>query len=54
MVRLIAQNSAANTQGVRLRKLPAPREPNTVPEAPLPNAAPAVAPWPSTARASSA
>ena len=38
MVRLIAQNSAANTPVVRLRKLPAPAEPNTVAEAPEPNA----------------
>ena len=36
----------ARIQVTRDRNEPAPREPKTVPDAPLPNAAPAVAPGP--------
>ena len=36
-----------NTDGVaRVKKEADPREPNTVPDAPPPNAAPTLAPWP--------
>ena len=40
------KNTVAKIAVVRLKKLAEPREPNTVPDAPLPNAAPASAPLP--------
>ena len=45
-VRLVAKNSAANTAVSFENKVLVPRAPNTVPEAPEPNPAPASAPFP--------
>src|SRR6185312_5683263 len=50
MVRASAKNSAARMPVVRLRKFAEPAAPNTVPEAPLPKAAPASAPLPCCSR----
>jgi hypothetical protein len=44
--RLLTKNSVANTAVAWLKNEADPREPNTVADAPLPNAAPASAPLP--------
>ena len=52
MPRLSTKNNPASTAVVRVRKLAEPRAPNTVPDAPPPKLAPALAPSPRCIRIS--